>query len=269
MILGRYDDTDGNGSNDRLIIEWNVQGSPISPSPVMFQAILQLNTGTSPGSFTFNYADTDSGDSRTDGASATVGIKDSGTQGANRLLVQFNSTTPYVGSGKAIRFTHTPDTTPPTVSVTSPAGGATVSGTITVTANASDNVGVAGVQFLLDGANLGAEDTTAPYSRLLEHHHGDERHPHAHGPRPRRRRQPDHFDRGHGHRQQPGGRRRPGRRLRLQRGEPARPRRTAPAPATPAPSPARPGPPPAGTATPCRSTASTTGSRSPTPPRST
>src|SRR5712692_8842813 len=57
-----------------------------------------------------------------------------------------------------------PDTTPPTVSITSPTSGATVSGTITVTANASDNVAVAGVQFKLDGANLGAEDTAAPYS---------------------------------------------------------------------------------------------------------
>ncbi|HEY2940895.1 MAG TPA: Ig-like domain-containing protein, partial [Vicinamibacteria bacterium] len=57
-----------------------------------------------------------------------------------------------------------PDTTAPTVSITSPSSGATVSGTITVSASASDNVGVAGVQFQLDGANLGAEDTTAPYS---------------------------------------------------------------------------------------------------------
>src|SRR5436190_2160446 len=57
-----------------------------------------------------------------------------------------------------------PDTTPPTVSITSPASGQTVSGTTSVTANAADNVGVAGVQFLLDGANLGAEDTSAPYS---------------------------------------------------------------------------------------------------------
>jgi len=56
------------------------------------------------------------------------------------------------------------DTTPPTVSITSPADGATVNGTVTVSANASDNVGVAGVQFLLDGTNLGAESTTAPYS---------------------------------------------------------------------------------------------------------
>jgi len=58
-----------------------------------------------------------------------------------------------------------PDTTPPTVSITSPSNGQTVSATVTVTANASDNVGVAGVQFVLDnGTNIGAEDTSAPYS---------------------------------------------------------------------------------------------------------
>ena len=45
-----------------------------------------------------------------------------------------------------------------------PARGATVSGAVTVTANASDNGSVAGVQFKVDGANLGAEDTAAPYS---------------------------------------------------------------------------------------------------------
>jgi hypothetical protein len=55
------------------------------------------------------------------------------------------------------------DTTPPTVSITSPASGATVGGTISVTASASDNVGVAGVQFRLGDGPLGAEDTTAPY----------------------------------------------------------------------------------------------------------
>jgi hypothetical protein len=60
--------------------------------------------------------------------------------------------------------TVTADTTPPTVSVTAPAAGSTVSGSTTVSANASDDVGVVGVQFKLDGANLGAEDTTSPYS---------------------------------------------------------------------------------------------------------
>src|SRR5439155_1103173 len=56
-----------------------------------------------------------------------------------------------------------PDTTPPTVSISSPSNGQTISATVTVSANASDNVGVVGVQFGLDGANLGGEDTTAPY----------------------------------------------------------------------------------------------------------
>ncbi len=56
------------------------------------------------------------------------------------------------------------DNLPPGASVTAPAAGSVVSRTVTVSANASDNVGVAGVQFLLDGASLGAEDTTAPYS---------------------------------------------------------------------------------------------------------
>src|SRR5262249_33297051 len=61
-----------------------------------------------------------------------------------------------------------PDTTPPTVSITAPANGATVSGIVTVTANASDNVGVVGVQFFRDGAAFGAEDTGAPYSIALD-----------------------------------------------------------------------------------------------------
>jgi hypothetical protein len=56
------------------------------------------------------------------------------------------------------------DTIFPTVSITAPAGGSTVSGTVTVSADASDNVGVVGVQFKDGAANIGAEDTTSPYS---------------------------------------------------------------------------------------------------------
>ncbi|MBI2216471.1 MAG: right-handed parallel beta-helix repeat-containing protein, partial [Candidatus Rokubacteria bacterium] len=58
----------------------------------------------------------------------------------------------------------TADTTPPTVALTAPAAGSTVSGTVTLTATATDNVGVASVQFTVDGVNAGAADTTAPYS---------------------------------------------------------------------------------------------------------
>jgi len=56
-----------------------------------------------------------------------------------------------------------PDTLAPTVTLTAPTHGATVAGFVTVTAAASDNVGVLGVQFQLDGANLGPEDTTNDY----------------------------------------------------------------------------------------------------------
>jgi chitodextrinase len=56
------------------------------------------------------------------------------------------------------------DTQPPTVSITSPPNGQAVSGVTTIAANATDNVGVAAVQFQLDGVNLGAQLTSAPYS---------------------------------------------------------------------------------------------------------
>ena len=65
----------------------------------------------------------------------------------------------------AVTVTVGNDTTPPAVSMTAPANGATVSGVnVTVSASASDNVAVAGVQFKLDGVNLGAEVTASPYS---------------------------------------------------------------------------------------------------------
>jgi hypothetical protein len=59
-----------------------------------------------------------------------------------------------------------PGTTPPSVAVTSPASGASVSGTVTLTASASAAAPamITSVQFLLDGANLGSPVTTAPYS---------------------------------------------------------------------------------------------------------
>ena len=72
-----------------------------------------------------------------------------------------------------IRYTSNPvtvtvsnDKTPPAVTITFPTAGSTVGGTITVTANASDNVGVAGVQFRLDGADLGQKISAAQHHFL-------------------------------------------------------------------------------------------------------
>lgn len=58
---------------------------------------------------------------------------------------------------------NTGDTSAPMVTISQPTGGM-VTGMTTLSANATDNVGVAGVQFMLDGANISAEDTSSPYS---------------------------------------------------------------------------------------------------------
>jgi len=69
-----------------------------------------------------------------------------------------------MGVAPSVSVTVLNDTAPPSVSITAPVSGATVAGTITVAASATDDVRVAAVQFKLDGANLGAEVTTAPYA---------------------------------------------------------------------------------------------------------
>ncbi|HSC90581.1 MAG TPA: LamG-like jellyroll fold domain-containing protein [Gaiellaceae bacterium] len=97
----------------------------------------------------------------------TTGYTDSGlAAGTYYYKVTAEDAAGNVGpaSNEASATVGSSDTTPPTVSVTAPAAGSTVSGTVSVTASASDNTSVAGVQFKLDGANLGAEDTSAPYS---------------------------------------------------------------------------------------------------------
>jgi hypothetical protein len=54
------------------------------------------------------------------------------------------------------------DTTAPTIEIDDLGG--VVSGPVTVTATADDDQGVVGVQFRLDGQDLGAEDRTSPYT---------------------------------------------------------------------------------------------------------
>jgi len=106
VVLGKFEDTDGNGASDRLIIEWSqVRRYGPSPSDITFQAVFQLNTGTRPGDVVLNYVDLESGNEYRNGAQATVGIKDTGVQGTRRLLVsQNNGRHAFLGSGKAIRI---------------------------------------------------------------------------------------------------------------------------------------------------------------------
>jgi subtilisin family serine protease len=100
---------------------------------------LQTNPGASPATAT----------SALIGNSTPNKVTNPGTGSPNRLLFS------VFGGGSG-------DTTPPSTSITSPANGATVSNTVTVSANASDNVGVTRVELLVDGVLTGS-DTSAPY----------------------------------------------------------------------------------------------------------
>lgn len=86
------------------------------------------------------------------------------TNGSHTLTAVARDVAGNTTTSNSVNVTVSNDTTPPTVSVTAPANSATVSGTTTVTASASDNVGVVGVQFRVDGQSIGSEDTTSPYS---------------------------------------------------------------------------------------------------------
>lgn len=63
----------------------------------------------------------------------------------------------------AVRFVAPPDTTPPSAALAAPLAGSTVSGLVPVTVNASDNVGVARVELLVNGTVV-ATDNSAPFS---------------------------------------------------------------------------------------------------------
>src|SRR5215472_6372161 len=67
-------------------------------------------------------------------------------------------------SSPAIPFLVSNTVASPVVSISVPANGSTVSGTVTVTASATSSIGVASVQLQLDGANVGSAVTAAPYS---------------------------------------------------------------------------------------------------------
>ena len=60
-----------------------------------------------------------------------------------------------IAAAAAGALTSCPDTTLPQVTLTSPANGSTVSGVVTLTATAADNVGIDRVEWLVDGNEIG------------------------------------------------------------------------------------------------------------------
>jgi hypothetical protein len=61
-----------------------------------------------------------------------------------------------------------PDNQPPLVILTAPPAAAMISNTVVISATATDNVAVAGVQFMVDGKKLGAEVTSPPYTKIWD-----------------------------------------------------------------------------------------------------
>ena len=132
-------------------------GTPCITVPAAL--VLQTEEGSPTGSLT-SFAGYSVGDITitTDGQfDFTVSADGGVTQGPNEVAAAGLPRTIPLDDVSA------PDTVPPTVSITSPGNGATVSGTVAVTATATDNVGVARVEFYVDGV-LKNTDTAAPWS---------------------------------------------------------------------------------------------------------
>jgi hypothetical protein len=108
QILGRFVDYDGDGHPEYLIIDWkHVANNGINPitaqDDATFQVILQLNT-TGPGQIYYNYTDTDVGNaSFNNGASATVGVKNTNPTNNQFLNVSVNNVSnPDLASARAL-----------------------------------------------------------------------------------------------------------------------------------------------------------------------
>jgi hypothetical protein len=124
--------------------------SATASSPTVQIASVQFkvdgtNIGTAvaaPGPYTVQWASTGS----TNGVHSLTAV-------AKDTLGQTTTSTPAVSV--------TINNPPPVVSITSPATGAPVSGTVSITVNATSTIGMASVQFQVDGANFGTPVTGA------------------------------------------------------------------------------------------------------------
>ena len=135
----------GAGANQHLTVQWNAVrffSGGTAGDTITYQAQLFAD-----GRIQLNYLDLTSGSAAgNNGASSTVGIKDAGTQGSNRLLLAFNNgPNAFVGTGQSTLISP-PNPTPDFYSFTANAGDV-----ITLGAEVQ-GVGTANVE-LRDGAN--------------------------------------------------------------------------------------------------------------------
>jgi len=124
----QIDATDDEDAAGTLTVEWNIDGGAWQPTTYngvsgLYEASWN-STSASEGGHTVNARATDSG-SNTTAASAEVTVDNVDDA--------------------------------PTVSITNPTDGATVSGSVTVSADAADDKGVSQVEFFVDGASIGVD----------------------------------------------------------------------------------------------------------------
>lgn len=88
------------------------------------------------------------------------------TNGTHTLTVRAKDAAGNTASASAqvtVNTVSNTDVTNPTVNITSPASGASVTGTVDIAATASDNIAVSSVRFSIDGT-VAATDNTSPYN---------------------------------------------------------------------------------------------------------
>ena len=97
--------------------------------------------------------------------STTTSYTDNVTAGTWYYRVTATDTTGQVGPpSDQAQGDSLADTTDPDIQITSPTDGSTVSGTITITAEATDDDAITQVSFTIDGTPIGTPDTTAPFT---------------------------------------------------------------------------------------------------------
>jgi hypothetical protein len=183
----------GGGGGLPDVIVTSVTASPANPTvgqAVTFSAVVKnQGTGATPAGTTIgvsfsvdgtevSWSDTDS-TSLPAGASVTLTANGgptsgtwSATAGTHTILAYVDDIDRFAESNESnntlstsITVGSASDTTPPTVSITAPTNGASITygTTVTIIASASDNVGVTSVDFKVDGTTI-YTDTTSPYS---------------------------------------------------------------------------------------------------------
>jgi len=89
------------------------------------------------------------------------------SSGAKSLVAVARDSSNNYATSSAVSFTL--DNSGATVSVTAPTASAYVAGaTVTLSADATDDVGVSGVKFYINNVLIGSEDTSAPYSLVWD-----------------------------------------------------------------------------------------------------